>query len=66
MDTDRLRYWCLLDHVKEKLKQIRSFKMYFRNIDNEDLHVVYDDAITCQLLSLLNERREIDIYVVKD
>ena len=66
VDTDRLGYWCLVDYAKEKLKQIRSFKIYFRNLDKGNLQIVYDDAITYLLLSELNERKEVDIYVIKD
>ena len=66
VDTDRLGYWCLLDHAKEKLKQKGCFKVYFRNVHNGKLEIIYDDATTCTLLSLLNERREADIYVVQD
>ena len=40
--------------------------MYFRNVHNGNLEIIYDDATTYTLLSLLNERREVDIYVVQD
>ena len=40
--------------------------MYFRNVHNGKLEIIYDDATTCTLLSLLNERRKADIYVVQD
>ena len=66
VDTDRLGYWCLVEHAKVDLKQTGTFKLYFRKIDSTELVFIYDDATTCQLLSILNEKKDVDIYVVND
>ena len=73
VDPDRLRYWCLLDHVKNELRQTGNIELYFRVPDKqadktfmEGLQLVHNDATTCQLLSYLNEKKEVDMYVVVD
>ena len=66
MDTDKLGYWCLLDHDKGELKKNEPIKLYFRNNCNGDLVEFHDDATTCQLLTILNEKKQSDIYVVND
>ena len=66
VDTDKLGYWCLLDHAKGEVKETELIKLYFRNNCNDDLVEVHDDAIACQLLTILNENKQSDIYVVND
>ena len=66
IDTDRLGYWCLVEHAKVDLKQTGTFKLYFRKRDSAELVLIYDDATTCQLLSILNKKKDVDIYVVND
>ena len=31
VDPDRLGYWCLLEHAKEKLRQKGNVKLFFRD-----------------------------------
>ena len=70
VDPDRLGYWCLLEHAKEKLRQKGNVKLFFRDPEKgrvrfrESLQLVHNDATTCQLLSVLNDKREVDVFVV--
>ena len=65
VDPDRLAYWCLLEHAKNKLGKKGNIKLFFRDPEkgkvrfHESLQLVHNDATTCQLLSVLNDKKRL-------
>ena len=70
VDPDHLGYWCLFEHAKNELRHEGNVKLFFRDVENgrvrfcESLQLVHNDATTYQLLSILNDKREVNVYVV--
>ena len=40
--------------------------LYFRNKSKGNLVEIYDDATTCELLDILQKKKECDMYIVND
>ena len=60
----------LINWAWKKKRQKGNVKLFFRDPEKgrvrfrESLQLVHNDATTCQLLSVLNDKREVDVFVV--
>ena len=65
VDPDRVGFWCLEEFAEEQLNQTKKFRLYFY-LENGELQQVHNNASTCLMLSILNDKRKVNMYVVVD